>query len=95
MFNETGKLWDLVDNLNGQILNLAMEEVRKYPNGPYNFEFAKELVKKLAHVDEDTAYEWHLALQFANNMFQDFSPTSMAKYDIEEFMAFVKEVRGW
>ena len=95
MFNETAKLWNLIDNLNGQILNLAMKEVRSYPNGPYNFEFANELTRKLANLNDGTAYEWYLAFEYANGNRSEFIPISSASYDIEEFLEFVKEVRGW
>ena len=95
MYNETNALWKKIDSYNGQIFNLAMKEIRKYPNGPYNFEFAKEYIRGLSHLDWDAAFEWWEAMKYANNLRTHFNPTSSAAYDIEEFMVFVKEVRGW
>lgn len=84
-------MFEKIDNYNATILNLAMEEVRKYTDS-YNFEFAMEYVHSLAKLSFDSALEWQQAFNYANG-FTDVRPnsTSLAKYDIEEFLDFVDE----
>lgn len=84
-------MFEKIDNYNATILNLAMEEVRKYTDS-YNFEFAMEYIHGLAKLSFDSALEWQQAFNYANG-FTDVrpNPISLAKYDIEEFLDFVDE----
>lgn len=84
-------MFEKIDNYNATILNLAIEEVRKYTNS-YNFEFAMEYVHGLAKLSFDSALEWQQAFNYANR-FTDVrpNPISLAKYDIEDFLDFVDE----
>lgn len=84
-------MFEKIDAYNETILNLAMKEVREY-TGSYNFEFAEEYMHGLAKLSFDSALEWQQAFNYANG-FTDVrpNPTSLAKYDIEEFLDFVDE----
>ena len=84
-------MFEKIDNYNATILNLAMEEVRKY-TAPYNFEFAMEYVHGLAKLSFDSALEWQQAFNYANGLTNVRpNPISLAKYDIEDFLDFVDE----
>lgn len=84
-------MFEKIDNYNATILNLAMEEVRKYTDS-YNFEFAMEYVHGLAKLSFDSALEWQQAFNYANGFTNvRLNPISLAKYDIEDFLDFVDE----